>query len=84
MNRPSLYSVSAKVKVNNPLTEGEKLMNIWYGGITNHDFSGNLSFMEKPSEEDIIDLLRLLRPEKKYYLGSVRIEYLRELNDNEL
>lgn len=63
------------------MTAHEKLMNVLYDGITNHDFRGSLSFRRKPSEEDIIDILKLLRPYREYYLGSVRIEYIMELKD---
>lgn len=78
-----LYSIYAKVKVGDKLTDNEKLMNVLYDGIINRDFRGNLTFLKEPTEEEIIDLLRLLSPNKEYYLGSVRIKYIREYDENE-
>jgi len=79
-----LYSIYAKVKVKDSLSDNEKLLNILYDGIVNQDFRGNLSFKEEPTQEDIIGLLKLLRPEKEYYLGSIKINYIREMKLSEL
>lgn len=77
-----LYSIYAKVKTADKPSNWDKMLNTLYDGIVNHDFRGNLSFKEKPTEEDVIGLLRLLRPDKEFYLGSVRIEYIMELKEN--
>lgn len=79
-----LYSVYAKIKAPEKLSDKEKLMNILYDGIVTRDYRGNLPFDKAPSQEEIIDLLRLLRPEREYYLGSVKVEYIRDLEKREL
>ncbi len=43
------------------------------------NFDANLPFCGEPSQEDVLDVLKLLRPGTEYFLGSVRITYLKDI-----
>lgn len=77
-----LYSISAKNK-KELKTDSDKALNMQYDGLLTKPFQGNFSFSKEPSVEEAMALINFLRPGHEYYIGSVRIEYIRELNPKE-
>ena len=58
------------------------LYNIKAKNKDNQFYDENIPFVNQPNETDVINWLKEIR-NKEYYLGSVRITYLRPLNEKE-
>lgn len=63
-----LYSIKAEPKVKQTKL-GRKIEN----------FDASLAFVAEPTPEEVLDVLKLLRPGTEYFLGSVRVKYIKDI-----
>ncbi|MEK6882875.1 MAG: hypothetical protein AABY22_24845 [Nanoarchaeota archaeon] len=80
-----LYNIRAinKFKITKESTDYQKYLHRQYDLISK-DYNSNLPFVNEPTEEEVIDVLRLLCPENEYFVGGMQITYLRDLLPKEL
>lgn len=81
-----LFHIKAKnkFKITKDSTDYQKYLNNYYEGLLTQDYNSNMVFRTKPTEQEVIDALKLLVPTKEYYIGGMEIIYLRDLYPNEL
>ncbi len=78
----SLYKIYAnKILIENDWT---KMLNMTYNGLYSKPYNNTISFDNKPTVQEVIDVLKLLLPDSSFDIDSIKIEFVRELTQREL
>lgn len=78
-----LYNVKAKnkFKLSKDSTEAQKGVYSVYDGINAKDYDENSIWNSEPTEQDVLDMLKLLKPTKEFFIGGMQITFIQEFED---